>query len=41
VMGAGGRVNRVQPARFSLEQLFMEALKESGRSTSVGGEINT
>ncbi|MBU8895981.1 ABC transporter ATP-binding protein [Corallococcus sp. H22C18031201] len=41
VLGAGGRVNRVQPARFSLEQLFMDALKESGRATSVGGEINT
>jgi ABC-2 type transport system ATP-binding protein len=41
VLGAGGRVNRVQPARFSLEQLFMNALKESGRATSVGGEINT
>ncbi|MBJ6759363.1 ABC transporter ATP-binding protein [Myxococcaceae bacterium JPH2] len=41
VLGAGGRVNRVQPARFSLEQLFMDALKESGRVTSVGGEINT
>jgi ABC-2 type transport system ATP-binding protein len=41
VLGAGGRVGRLQPARFSLEQLFMDALKESGRSTSVGGEINT
>jgi len=41
VLGAGGRVNRMQPARFSLEQLFMNALKESGRATSVGGEINT
>ncbi|NRD49422.1 ABC transporter ATP-binding protein [Corallococcus exiguus] len=41
VLGAGGRVNRIQPARFSLEQLFMDALKNSGRTTSVGGEINT
>jgi len=41
VLNAGGRVNRMQPARFSLEQLFMDALKESGRATSVGGEINT
>jgi ABC-2 type transport system ATP-binding protein len=41
VLGAGGRVNRMQPAKFSLEQLFMNALKESGRATSVGGEINT
>ena len=41
VLGAGGRVNRMQPARFSLEQLFMNTLKESGRATSVGGEINT
>ncbi|MFP2901674.1 ABC transporter ATP-binding protein [Corallococcus sp. 4LFB] len=41
VLGAGGRVNRMQPARFSLEQLFMNALKESGRASSVGGEINT
>lgn len=41
VLGAGGRVNQVQPARFSLEQLFMNALKESGRASTVGGEINT
>jgi ABC-2 type transport system ATP-binding protein len=41
VLGAGGRVNQVQPARFSLEQLFLNALKESGRPSTVGGEINT
>ncbi len=40
VLQAGGRVNRLQPARFSLEQLFMTALQEAGRTSSVGGEIN-
>lgn len=41
VLAAGGRVNSLQAAQFSLEQLFMDALKDSGRATSVGGEINT
>ncbi|WP_342375753.1 ABC transporter ATP-binding protein [Myxococcus stipitatus] len=41
VIAAGGRVNSLQAAQFSLEQLFMDALKDSGRATSVGGEINT
>ncbi|WP_163865379.1 ABC transporter ATP-binding protein [Myxococcus eversor] len=41
VLAAGGRVNSLQAAKFSLEQLFMDALKDSGRTTSVGGEINT
>ncbi|NTX12704.1 ABC transporter ATP-binding protein [Myxococcus sp. CA051A] len=41
VLAAGGRVNSLQAAQFSLEQLFMDALKDSGRTTSVGGEINT
>ncbi|WP_426736368.1 ABC transporter ATP-binding protein [Myxococcus faecalis] len=41
VLAAGGRVNSLQAAKFSLEQLFMDALKDSGRATSVGGEINT
>ena len=40
VLGAGGRVNRLQPSRFSLEQLFISALHEAGRTKSVGGEIN-
>ena len=40
VLQAGGRVSRLQPARFSLEQLFMSALQEAGRPSSVGGEIN-
>jgi ABC-2 type transport system ATP-binding protein len=39
VVGAGGRVTRVQAARFSLEDLFINAIQESGRSSSVGGEI--
>jgi ABC-2 type transport system ATP-binding protein len=40
VVSRGGRVNRLQPARFNLEQLFMTALQEAGRSTTVGGEIS-
>ena len=35
---AGGRVSRLQPVRFSLEDLFMEALKEAKGGT-VGSEI--
>lgn len=34
----GGRVSRVQPARRSLEELFIDAVREGGRT--VGGEIN-
>ncbi len=40
-MAAGAQVLRVQPARASLEQLFLEAVKEAGRSSAVGGEIST
>jgi len=38
VTEAGGRVSRLQPLRFSLEDLFMEALKEA-RGGTVGSEI--
>lgn len=38
VISKGGRVSRVQPARFSLEDLFLEAMKQAGGQT-VGGEI--
>jgi ABC-2 type transport system ATP-binding protein len=38
VLDAGGRVRQLSPARFSLEDLFLDALKES-KSGSVGGEI--
>jgi len=38
VISKGGRVSRVQPARFSLEELFLDAMKQAGGQT-VGGEI--
>ncbi|NVJ06973.1 ABC transporter ATP-binding protein [Myxococcus sp. AM001] len=38
VLNKGGRVSRVQPARFSLEDLFLDAMKQAGGQT-VGGEI--
>ena len=38
VVEANGRVARLQPVRFSLEDLFMEALKEA-RGGTVGSEI--
>lgn len=38
VLEGGGRVTQLQPARFSLEDLFLQALSESKIST-VGGEI--
>jgi ABC-2 type transport system ATP-binding protein len=38
VVEAGGRVARLQPVRFSLEDLFMEALKEA-RGGTVGSQI--
>jgi ABC-2 type transport system ATP-binding protein len=38
VLDKGGKVARIQPVRFSLEDLFMSALKESTHGP-VGGEI--
>ena len=41
VISAGGKVSRLQPSRFSLEDLFMRALADAGRAhSSVGGEIS-
>lgn len=41
VISAGGKVSRLQPSRFSLEDLFMRALADAGRTdSSVGGEIS-
>ena len=40
VTAAGGRLVRYQPARFSLEQLFLTAVKDAGGTSSVGGEIS-
>jgi ABC-2 type transport system ATP-binding protein len=40
VLSEGGRVSSFQPARFSLEDLFLSAIQEAGRPTSVGGEIS-
>jgi ABC-2 type transport system ATP-binding protein len=40
VISSGGRVVQLVPARVSLEDLFMKAVHESGRPTSVGGEIS-
>lgn len=39
VLAAGGRVVRVQPARFSLEDLFLQALSDVEQG-SVGGMIS-
>jgi ABC-2 type transport system ATP-binding protein len=39
VLEAGGRVTKLQPARFSLEDLFLRALEEA-RQGPVGGEIS-
>ena len=38
VLRAGGRVSSLEPARFTLEDLFLEALSEA-RQGAVGGEI--
>ncbi|NMO22661.1 ABC transporter ATP-binding protein [Pyxidicoccus fallax] len=38
VIAQGGRVSSLQPARFSLEDLFLEAMQKAGGQT-VGGEI--
>jgi ABC-2 type transport system ATP-binding protein len=39
VMSAGGRITRLQPTRFTLDDLFMQALREAG-NTTVGSEIS-
>lgn len=40
VLNAGGRVTKLQPARFSLEELFLQAMSEA-KHGSVGGEITS
>jgi ABC-2 type transport system ATP-binding protein len=40
VLNAGGRVAQLQPARFSLEDLFLQAMSEAKHGT-VGGEITS
>lgn len=40
VVSQGGRVRQLQPERFSLEDMFMSALKEAGPRGTVGGEIS-
>jgi ABC-2 type transport system ATP-binding protein len=40
VLAAGGRVSRLQPTRFTLEELFVQTVKEAGRGSSVGGEMS-
>ncbi|MCY1081149.1 ABC transporter ATP-binding protein [Archangium lansingense] len=39
VLESGGRVTQLQPARFSLEELFLRALEEA-KQGPVGGEIS-
>jgi ABC-2 type transport system ATP-binding protein len=39
VIAAGGKVTRLQAARFSLEELFLQALKEA-KSNTVGSELS-
>jgi ABC-2 type transport system ATP-binding protein len=39
VLDAGGRVTQMQPSRFSLEELFIQAMSEARHGT-VGGEIS-
>jgi ABC-2 type transport system ATP-binding protein len=38
VLDQGGRVTQVQPARFSLEDLFLKAIEEA-KQTAVGGQF--
>ena len=40
LLDGGGRVTRIQPARFTLEDLFMQTVKEAGGGSSVGGEMS-
>jgi ABC-2 type transport system ATP-binding protein len=40
LLDAGARVTRMQPARFTLEELFMKTVKEAGAGSSVGGEMS-
>jgi len=40
VIAKGGRVRQLQPERFSLEDMFLSALKEAGPRGTVGGEIS-
>ena len=40
VVSQGGRVRQLQPERFSLEDMFLTALKEAGPRGTVGGEIS-
>jgi ABC-2 type transport system ATP-binding protein len=40
VVGQGGRVRQLQPERFSLEDMFLAAMKEAGPRGTVGGEIS-
>jgi len=40
VMAQGGRIRQLQPERFSLEDMFLSALKEAGPRGTVGGEIS-
>jgi ABC-2 type transport system ATP-binding protein len=39
VLAAGGRVTQMQPTRFSLEELFLQAMSEAKQGT-VGGELS-
>lgn len=38
-LDSGGRINQVQPARFSLEDLFLKALAEAGHANTAGAEV--
>jgi len=40
VIAKGARVRQLQPERFSLEDMFLSALKEAGPRGTVGGEIS-
>jgi ABC-2 type transport system ATP-binding protein len=40
LLDAGARVTRMQPARFTLEELFMQTVKEAGAGSTVGGEMS-
>ena len=39
IIAAGGRITQVQQVRFSLEDLFMDVVKDAGYKASPGGEI--
>ncbi|MBL8956562.1 MAG: ABC transporter ATP-binding protein, partial [Myxococcaceae bacterium] len=40
VLASNGRLTQLTPARFTLEELFVQALSEAGPRGTVGGDIS-